>query len=142
MRCKHPALGSFVCCVQHTNDAQQHQHSSKDDIDHTHLRIETLMGTAIPPPPQLLHLVQPDLLHELQPTSPSDHLVQKHGCNPEPPQLGHGRLSEASNRSCSAGKQQLEVQLTYRQSLAATERDAGPLHHCCATRTTISSSAG
>lgn len=66
----------------------------------THLRMETLIGTAMPPPPQLLHLVQPELLQELQPTSPSDHLVQKHGCRPDPPQLGHGRLSEASRRSC------------------------------------------
>jgi hypothetical protein len=62
--------------------------------------METLIGTAMPPPPQLLHLVQPELLQELQPTSPSDHLVQKHGCRPDPPQLGHGRLSDASRRSC------------------------------------------
>jgi hypothetical protein len=61
--------------------------------------METLMGTAMPPPPQLLHLVQPDLLQELQPTSPSDHLVQKQGWTPDPPQLGQG-LSEASKRSC------------------------------------------
>lgn len=67
----------------------------------TYLRIDTLMGTAMPPPPQLLHLVQPDSLHELQPTSPSLHLVQKHSSTPEPPQLGHGRRgSEASKRSC------------------------------------------
>jgi hypothetical protein len=66
----------------------------------TYLRMETLMGTAMPPPPQLWHLVQPDLLQELQPTSPSDHLVQKHGWTPEPPQLGQG-LSEASKRSCT-----------------------------------------
>jgi hypothetical protein len=59
------------------------------------------MGTAMPPPPQLWHLVQPDLLQELQPTSPSDHLVQKHGWTPEPPQLGQG-LSEASKRSWSS----------------------------------------
>jgi hypothetical protein len=72
----------------------------------THLRIETLMGTAKPPPPQLLHFVQPDRLQELQPTSPSDHLVQKHGVTPEPPQLGQG-LSEASKRSCRNDKQSM-----------------------------------
>lgn len=65
----------------------------------THLRMDTLIGTAIPPPPQLLHFVQPERLHDVQPTSPSDHLVQKHGCTPEPPQLGHGRRSEASKWS-------------------------------------------
>lgn len=35
-------------------------------------------GTALPLPPQLLHLVYPVFEHELQPTSPSDQRVHMH----------------------------------------------------------------
>lgn len=42
----------------------------------THLRTVTLIGTAVPPPPQLRHFITPDRPHVLHPTSPSDHRVQ------------------------------------------------------------------
>lgn len=47
------------------------------------------MGTAVPPPPQALHCIKPLPLQFAQPTSPSDHRLQKHSTVPVPSHLGH-----------------------------------------------------
>lgn len=44
----------------------------------------TGIGIPFPPPPQLLHFINPLCWQDVQPTSPSDHFVHMHGSYPEP----------------------------------------------------------
>lgn len=46
-------------------------------------------GRPVPDPPQLEQAARPEPAHELQPTSPSDHLEQKQATRPDPLQVGH-----------------------------------------------------
>lgn len=51
--------------------------------------IRTGRGRPVPEPPQLLQAVRPEPAQDRQPTSPSDHRVQKQVIRPEPLQVGH-----------------------------------------------------
>lgn len=58
------------------------------------------MGTAVPPPLQLLHFMYPVFEQVEQPTSPSFQRVHMHSSTPEPPHLGHASRSPASCSFC------------------------------------------
>jgi hypothetical protein len=57
----------------------------------------------VPEPPQLLHVIFPEPLHVLQPTSLSDHLVHIHGTFRVPLQVAHS-LPPAIGFCSSASK--------------------------------------